>query len=51
MAYEGALYREVVENEELTFEYDHYLFVGFNLLQEVERQLFIRLKKEGQEQA
>lgn len=47
IAYEGALYREVVENEELTFEYDHYLFVGFNLLQEVERQLFIRLKKEG----
>ena len=47
IAYEGALYREVIENQELVFEYEHYLFVGFNFLQEVEKQLFKRLKKEG----
>ena len=47
LAYEGALYRQVVENTDLTFEYDRYLFVGFNLLHKVEQQLFRRLKQEG----
>lgn len=47
IAYEGALYREVAENKELQFEYDRYIFVGFNLLQQVEQQLFSRLKSEG----
>ena len=47
LAYEGAMYRQVAENEELSFEYDRYLFVGFNLLHKVEQRLFSRLKKEG----
>ena len=47
LAYEGALYRQVVEDTAQTFEYDRYLFVGFNLLQVVEQRLFTRLKKEG----
>ena len=55
LAYEGALYRQVVttltttpdENSSGTFPYDHYLFVGFNLLQKVELQLFSELQKAG----
>ena len=46
LAYEGALYRSVATDENLTFEYDHYLFVGFNMVQKVEQQLFKRLQKE-----
>ena len=46
-AYEGALYREVASNEDIEFEHDTYLFVGFNLLLEVEQTLFKRLQKEG----
>ena len=48
LAYEGALYRKVVTTaEETEYEYEHYLFVGFNLLQEVEQRLFTCLKKQG----
>lgn len=47
LAYEGALYRQVVCDKTATFPYDHYLFVGFNLLQKVEQHLFSRLQKEG----
>ena len=47
LAYEGALYREVAECEETDFEYDTYLFIGFNMLQQVEQTLFRRMKKEG----
>ena len=57
LAYEGALYRQVVEDmkhetwnmelETSSFPYDHYLFVGFNLLQKVELQLFDELQKAG----
>ena len=47
IAYEGALYREVAENEGLRFEYDRYIFVGFNVLQQVEQRLFTRLKNSG----
>ena len=48
LAYEGALYRHVVENlKERNLSYDHYLFVGFNLLQKVELQLFSELKQAG----
>ena len=59
LAYEGALYRQVVSRVSLVgsthhdtdttpvFPYDHYLFVGFNLLQKVEQQLFAHLQKEG----
>ena len=46
LAYEGSLYREVATCNELDFSYDTYIFIGFNLLQEVERQLFIKLKRE-----
>ena len=51
LAYEGALYREVCSR--LTdagagaFPYDRYLFVGFNLVQRVEQQLFSHLQREG----
>ena len=51
LAYEGALYRQVCQT--LTtdtteqFPYDRYLFVGFNLLQKVEQQLFSHLKDAG----
>jgi hypothetical protein len=47
LAYEGALYRQVAEDEALTFDYDTYVFVGFNLLQQVEQTLFRRLEREG----
>ena len=47
LAYEGALYREVAEREDIDFEYDTYLFIGFNMLQQVEQTLFQRMKKEG----
>lgn len=47
LAYEGALYREVAENGNIEFEYDKYIFVGFNMLQKVEQKLFERLQKEG----
>jgi hypothetical protein len=47
LAYEGALYRQVAEDEATTFEYDTYVFVGFNLLQQVEQTLFRRLEREG----
>lgn len=50
LTYEGALYRSVVTNNQETItnnSYDRYLFVGFNLLQKVEQQLFSQLQKEG----
>ena len=47
IAYEGALYRQVATDESITFDYDRYLFVGFNLLHQVERRIFRRLMKEG----
>lgn len=47
LAYEGALYRGVAEDEGIKFVYDTYLFVGFNVLQKVERRLFERLQKQG----
>ena len=52
LAYEGALYRKVVEHistsrDILTASSTTYLFVGFNLLQQVEQRLFAALKKEG----
>ena len=51
LAYEGALYREVVEelgvrSGELGVN-GHYVFVGFNVLQQVEQKLFTYLKREG----
>ena len=57
LAYEGMLYRQVVESltvdsdsaasDSLAFPYDTYIFVGFNLLQQVEQRLFALLQKEG----
>lgn len=47
LAYEGMLYRNVVEQEDLTFRYKKYLFVGFNVVQQVEQTLFHRLKEQG----
>ena len=47
LAYEGALYRKVVSDPNVSFEYERYIFVGFNVLQRVEQQLFSRLQKEG----
>lgn len=47
LAYEGMLYRHVAEQPTLHFEYKHYVFVGFNVLQEVEKMLFTRLQRDG----
>ena len=47
IAYEGALYRQVATDEHIQFNYDTYIFIGFNLLQQVEQTLFRRLKAEG----
>ena len=44
LAYEGRIYREVATNEQLSFEYDKYIFVGFNVLQRAEQQLFRHLQ-------
>ncbi len=47
LAYEGALYRSVVADEAAVFERERYIFVGFNVVQNVERCLFKRLRREG----
>ena len=50
LAYEGALYRHVVEALPSTSETSDdtiYLFVGFNLLQKVEQKLFNYLQQQG----
>ncbi len=48
LAYEGMLYRDVIEKEEeLNLPYDKYVFVGFNALNGAERELFNIIKKEG----
>ena len=52
LAYEGSLYRHVAESltDALpadTFHYQHYLFVGFNLVHPVEQHLFSWLMKQG----
>lgn len=47
ITYEGALYRDVVMNESTDFEYEKYIFIGFNVLQRVEQKLFERLQKSG----
>ncbi len=47
LAYEGMLYRDVVEQDMGEYPFDHYLFVGFNVLQKVEQRLFRHLKEEG----
>lgn len=47
LAYEGHLYRTVIEQETLPLDADRYIFVGFNVVQKVEQALFTRLKNEG----
>ena len=47
LAYEGALYRQVVNDPDIQFEYDTYAFVGFNHLHQVEQTLFRRLDEAG----
>ena len=47
LCYEGALYRKVVEDESIAFNYDTYVFIGFNHLLQVERRLFQRLEQAG----
>lgn len=47
LAYEGMLYRHVAEAPTLDFPHEHYVFVGFNVLQQVEQVLFTRLQREG----
>ena len=53
LAYEGAMYRRVADSlADSTGAFDdircqHYLFVGFNVLHEVEQRLFTHLRREG----
>ena len=47
LAYEGALYRQVVSDPDIQFEYDTYAFIGFNHLHQVEQALFSRLDEAG----
>lgn len=49
IAYEGMLYRRVLDEWDMTNDtrYDQYVFVGFNVLNRVENQLFTRLKSAG----
>lgn len=52
MAYEGQLYRDVLERlkrQELALptQFDYYAFVGFNVLDSVEKELFKLLQAEG----
>lgn len=48
IAYEGALYREAVQNLNTeTLPYKHYAFVGFNVLNKVEQTLLKEIKAAG----
>ena len=48
IAYEGQLYRKVVEQTTAeAFPFDRYVFVGFNVLNQVETRLFRLLQKSG----
>ena len=48
MAYEGMLYRDGIEHfEPSMLTYKNYVVVGFNVLNEVEQELFLRLKESG----
>ncbi|MBR5729386.1 MAG: PD-(D/E)XK nuclease family protein [Prevotella sp.] len=47
IAYEGMLYRDVAEQENLNFSYDYYLFIGFNMMQKVEKTICKRLQQQG----
>lgn len=48
IAYEGMLYRDGIEHFDASkLTYDHYVVVGFNVLNRVEQELFDRLKESG----
>lgn len=48
IAYEGMMYRHVMEElQPDKLKYDHYVFVGFNVLNKVETQFFERLRNAG----
>ncbi len=48
LAYEGMLYREVIEELNVdALPYETYVFVGFNVLNKVEHELFSRLQQAG----
>lgn len=48
IAYEGMLYRQVMETfNTASLPYDTYVFIGFNVLNKVERELFNRLRDAG----
>ena len=47
IAYIGMLMRQVMENSEILFNEKHYAFVGFNILNTCEEQLFNQLKKKA----
>lgn len=47
IAYEGGLYRQVVNDKKAEFNCRCYVFIGFNVLQKVETNLFDHLLKEG----
>ncbi len=48
IAYEGMLYRDVAEDKDIDYGQGTYIFVGFNVIQNVEQEVFTRLKKNGQ---
>lgn len=48
LAYEGALYRKVAEDSNIKFEYDTYLFVGFNMMQKVEQHLYRQMQSKAE---
>jgi hypothetical protein len=48
IAYEGMLYRDVIERLEADrLDYDHFVFVGFNVLNRVEHRFFSLLRDSG----
>lgn len=48
LAYEGMQYRDAIEHFDTSrLTYDHYIVVGFNVLNSVEQALFDRLKESG----
>lgn len=47
LAYEGALYRQVADDENIEFHHKKYLFVGFNMMQVVEQKILNRLQHQG----
>ncbi|MBR1428346.1 MAG: PD-(D/E)XK nuclease family protein [Prevotella sp.] len=46
-AYEGMLYREIAERGKLHTDHELYIFVGFNLLHQVEKRVFQMIHQEG----